>query len=66
MRDYDRVSMSALDQPLLIANSNHHVGHQIAVFVAEEQGFFQAEELPACRYDPRRVNPRAFGERDSG
>jgi hypothetical protein len=33
--------MSALDQPLLIANSNYHVGHQIAIFVAEEQGYFR-------------------------
>lgn len=28
--------MGALDQPLLIANSNYHVGHQIAIFVAED------------------------------
>jgi hypothetical protein len=43
--------MSALDQPLLIANSNYHVGHQIAIFVAEEQGFFRDEKLGEYRYD---------------
>jgi hypothetical protein len=43
--------MSALDQPLLIANSNYHVGHQIAIFVAEEQGFFRAERLNEYQYD---------------
>jgi len=31
--------MSTLDQPILIANSNYHVGHQIAIFVAKEQSF---------------------------
>ncbi|MGH7770513.1 MAG: ABC transporter substrate-binding protein, partial [Candidatus Binatia bacterium] len=43
--------MSALDQPLLIANSNYHVGHQIAIFVAEEQGFFRDEKLDPYHYD---------------
>ena len=27
--------MSTPDQPILIANSNYHVGHQVAIFVAE-------------------------------
>src|ERR1041384_2697138 len=43
--------MSALDQPLLIAHSNYHVGHQIAIFVAKEQGFFREENLPAFDYE---------------
>ena len=43
--------MSALDQPLLIANSNYHVGHQIAIFVAKERGFFHEENLPAYDYE---------------
>jgi ABC-type nitrate/sulfonate/bicarbonate transport system substrate-binding protein len=43
--------MSTLDQPLLIANSNYHVGHQIAIFVAEERGFFREEKLGAYQYD---------------
>jgi hypothetical protein len=37
--------MSTLDQPILIANSNYHVGHQVAIFVAKEQGFFSEEGL---------------------
>jgi ABC-type nitrate/sulfonate/bicarbonate transport system substrate-binding protein len=43
--------MSTLDQPLLIANSNYHVGHQIAVFVAEERGFFREEKLGVYQFD---------------
>ena len=43
--------MSTLDQPLLIANSNYHVGHQIAIYVAEEQGFFREEGLKEHEYD---------------
>ncbi|HEY1371570.1 MAG TPA: ABC transporter substrate-binding protein [Candidatus Binatia bacterium] len=43
--------MSALDQPLLVANSNYHVGHQIAIFVGKEQGFFREENLPAFDYE---------------
>jgi ABC-type nitrate/sulfonate/bicarbonate transport system substrate-binding protein len=43
--------MSALDQPLLIANSNYHVGHQVAIAVAKEQKFFQEEGLAEYVYD---------------
>src|SRR5918999_1054678 len=42
--------MSTLDQPILIANSNYHVGHQVAIFVAEEQGFFREEGLDKYEY----------------
>jgi len=49
--------MSALDQPLLIANSNYHVGHQIAIFVADEQGYFRDENLPAYDYEPGGLIP---------
>ncbi len=35
--------MSALDQPLLVANCNYHVGHEITVRLAEAQGFFREE-----------------------
>jgi len=35
--------MSALDQPLLVANCNYHVGHEITVRLAEAQGFFRDE-----------------------
>lgn len=37
--------MSALDQPILIANSNYHVGHKVAIAVANEQKFFEQEGL---------------------
>jgi hypothetical protein len=49
--------MSALDQPLLIANSNYHVGHQIAIFVAKEQGFFREENLAAYDYEAAGLIP---------
>ena len=55
--------MSTLDQPLLIANSNYHVGHQIAIFVAEEQGFFNQEGLKEYEYDARGLIPGPI-ERD--
>ena len=37
--------MSALDQPILIANSGYHVGHLRSTQTAEEQGFFREEGL---------------------
>ena len=49
--------MSTLDQPILIANSNYHVGHQVAIFVAIEQGFFNEEGLKECEYDARGLIP---------
>jgi len=49
--------MSTLDQPLLIANSNYHVGHQIAIYVAKEQGFFDQEGLKEYEYDSRGLIP---------
>ena len=55
--------MSTLDQPLLIANSNYHVGHQVAIFVAEEQGFFREEGLKEYEYDARGLIPGPL-ERD--
>jgi hypothetical protein len=44
-------AMSTLDQPILIANSNYHVGHQVAIFVAKEQGYFTQEGLKEYDYD---------------
>jgi len=55
--------MSTLDQPLLLANSNYHVGHQVAIFVAEEQGFFRAEGLKVYEYDAGGLIPGPL-ERD--
>ena len=49
--------MSTLDQPILIANSNYHVGHQVAIFVAKEQGFFDQEGLKEYEYDARGLIP---------
>ncbi len=55
--------MSTLDQPLLIANSNYHVGHQVAIRVAEEQGYFREEEFTRYDYDYRGLVPGPL-ERD--
>lgn len=49
--------MSTLDQPLLVANSNYHVGQQIAIRVAEEQGYFRAEGLTNYEYEGRGLIP---------
>ncbi len=49
--------MSTLDQPILIANSNYHVGHQVAIFAAIEQGFFSEEGLKEYEYDARGLIP---------
>jgi ABC-type nitrate/sulfonate/bicarbonate transport system substrate-binding protein len=43
--------MSGLDQPLLIANVNYHVGHWVAIYVAEERGFFKEEGLSRYEYE---------------
>ena len=43
--------MSTVDQPLLIANVNYHVGHWVAIFVAEEQGFFKEEGFTRYEYE---------------
>ena len=43
--------MSVLDQPLLIANVNYHVGHWVAIYVAEEQRFFTEEGLTGYEYE---------------
>jgi ABC-type nitrate/sulfonate/bicarbonate transport system substrate-binding protein len=52
--------MSNLNQPLFIANSSYHVGHQIAIGVAEEQGFFRQEGLIDYVYDGRGLIPAAL------
>jgi NMT1-like family len=49
--------MSTLDQPILIANSNYHVGHQVALAVAREQGYFNQEGLNEYEYDSRGLIP---------
>ena len=52
--------MSTLDQPLLIANCNYHVGHQIAIGVAREQGYFREEGFNDYEYDSRGLIPGPF------
>src|SRR5581483_4985644 len=52
-----RTRMSGLDQPLLIANSNYHVGQQTSIRVAEEQGFFREEGLAEYVYEWRGLLP---------
>lgn len=56
--------MSALDQPILIANCNYHVGHQMSVRAAEEQGYFREEGLHDYVYESGGLLPGAF-ERDA-
>jgi ABC-type nitrate/sulfonate/bicarbonate transport system substrate-binding protein len=43
--------MSTLDQSILIANVNYHVGHWVAIYLAEEQGFFKQEGLEHYEYE---------------
>ena len=49
--------MSTLDQPILIANSNYHVGHQVAIAVAKKQNYFSEEGLKQYDYDSRGLIP---------
>jgi ABC-type nitrate/sulfonate/bicarbonate transport system substrate-binding protein len=49
--------MSSLDQPLLIANSNYHVGQQMSIRVAEEQGYFREEGFASYVHDWRGLLP---------
>jgi ABC-type nitrate/sulfonate/bicarbonate transport system substrate-binding protein len=53
-------SMSAVDQPLVVANSNYHVGQQMSVRCAEEQGFFEQEGFTSYRYECRGLVPGPF------
>ena len=46
--------MSTLDQVILIANVNYHVGHWVAIYLAEEQGFFKQEGLEHYEYERSR------------
>ncbi len=56
--------MSALDQPLLVGNSNYHVGQQMSVRIAEEQGFFEQEGFTNYVYASHGLVPGPF-ERDA-
>jgi hypothetical protein len=52
--------MSDLDQSLLIANVNYHVGHEISLHAAEEQGYFREEGLTSYQYQVGGVIPGPF------
>ena len=49
--------MSIAGQRLLIANSNYHVGQQVAIYVAREQHYFAEEGLAEFDYDGRGLIP---------
>jgi hypothetical protein len=49
--------MSISGQRLLIANSNCHVGQQVAVYVALDRSYFQEEGLESLDYDGRGLIP---------
>lgn len=52
--------MSGVDQPLFIAQSGYHVGHQRSWRPAEEQGFVREEGLERYVYDPHGLIPARF------
>lgn len=59
--------MSGADQPIVIANSGYHVGHERSWRAAEEQGFVKEEGLEPYVYErggliPERWEPEALGE----
>jgi ABC-type nitrate/sulfonate/bicarbonate transport system substrate-binding protein len=58
--------MSTLDQRMLIANSNYHVGQQVAVYVAKEQGYFREEGLEQFEYDGRGLIPAVIEKQGLG
>ena len=58
--------MSTTDQCLLIANSNYHVGQQVAVYVAQEQGYFHEEDLDNFDYDGRGLIPATMERQGLG
>ena len=58
--------MSTADQPLLIANSNYHVGQQVAVYVAQEQGYFREEGLEQFEYDGGGLIPAVIEKQGLG
>ena len=43
--------MSGLDQPILIANCNYHVGQERSFWIAKEQGYFEQEGLKEYVYE---------------
>jgi ABC-type nitrate/sulfonate/bicarbonate transport system substrate-binding protein len=58
--------MSVLEQNILIANVNYHVGHWVAIYVAEEQGFFKEEGLSRHEYERGGLLPGPFEHQGLG
>ena len=58
--------MSVLEQNILIANVNYHVGHWVAIYVAEEQGFFKEEGLARYEYERGGLLPGPFEHQGLG
>lgn len=59
--------MSGIDQPIVIANSGYHVGHERSWRAAEEHGFVKEEGLESYVYErggliPERWEPFVLGE----
>jgi len=52
--------MSGVDQPIVIAQSGYHVGHQRSWRPAEEQGFVKEEGLERYIYEPGGLIPAKF------
>lgn len=52
--------MSGVDQPIVIAQSGFHVGHQRSWRPAEEQGFVKEEGLERYVYEPGGLIPAKF------
>ena len=58
--------MSIPEQNILIANVNYHVGHWVAIYVAEEQGFFKEEGLARYEYERSGLLPGPFEHQGLG
>jgi len=52
--------MSGVDQPIVIAQSGYHVGHQRSWRPAEEEGFVKEEGLERYAYEPGGLIPAEF------
>lgn len=52
--------MSGLDQPIVVAQSGYHVGHERSWRAAEEQGYVREEGLERYVYESRGLIPARF------
>jgi ABC-type nitrate/sulfonate/bicarbonate transport system substrate-binding protein len=56
--------VSGVDQPLLLATVNYHIGHTLSIRIAEEQRLFREEGFTDYVFDGRGLLPGPF-ERDA-